>query len=191
MMKGSTFLFTCVAVATGIALFHIKYQVVSLEKDYTQTLEHIHDTQESIHVLRAEWAHLNDPRRLHDLSLKYLKIVPIQASQFIPMRRLAQNTKDYDQYALSQLISEVSDIAKHGDHTASQPRPTSPKLPPKNVPVSKQATVERSPKSHTQSPSTQSTYDPIGDLIDQNVRAVSYHPGVRGVHRARAAVRGA
>lgn len=159
MIKSSTFLFTCVAIATGIALFHIKYQVITLEKEYNQTHNRIYETQEAIHVLRAEWAHLNNPHRLHTLCEKYLKISPIQASQFIPMRKLAQNAKDYDQYALNQLISEVSDIAKHGQATQSLPTYTQRRK--KMEPTEK-------PKRHIRTKS-----DPIGDLIEQNIHTIS------------------
>lgn len=184
MMKGSTFVFTCVAVATGIALFHIKYQVVGLEKEYAQTLQHIYDTNEAMHVLRAEWAHLNDPRRLNDLSSKYLKIGPIQAAQFIPMRRLAQNTKDYDQYALNQLITEVAGIAKNGPKDASSARiKPSLQISHSKVDVSKPHAASSAKMAHSSphasKPKAALPHDVIGDLIDQNikmVRCVIAHP---------------
>lgn len=109
MFKRSTLFFACVAIGTGIALFHIKYQVLALEQEHTQTLKRIQETHESIHVLKAEWSHLNDPKRLQYLAQKHLNIGPIKGAQFIPMKMLATNESAYDQYALEQLISEVSD----------------------------------------------------------------------------------
>lgn len=108
MFKRSTLFFACVAIATGIALFHIKYQVVALEQEHKQTLVRIKETHESIHVLRAEWTHLNDPKRLQQLAEKHLNIGPIKATQFISMKMLAPSESAYDNYALDQLISEVA-----------------------------------------------------------------------------------
>lgn len=115
MFKRSTLFFACVAIGTGIALFHIKYQVIALEQETSQTKKRIQETHESIHVLKAEWSHLNDPKRLQHLAQKHLNIGPIKGSQFIPMKMLATDENAYDQYALEQLISEVSNTsAKSG-----------------------------------------------------------------------------
>lgn len=114
MLKRSTLFFVCIAIGTGIALFHIKYQVVVLEQEYKQTLTRIKETKEAIHVLKAEWTHLNDPKRLQALAAKYLSIDPIQSTQFIAMKTLAPSQVAYDQYALDQLIAEVADEALDG-----------------------------------------------------------------------------
>ena len=111
MLKRSTLFFACIAVGTGIALFHIKYQVIALEQEYKQTIARIKETHESIHVLRAEWTHLNDPKRLQVLAQKHLNIGPIQSSQFISLKALAPSQGAYDKYALDQLIAEVADNA--------------------------------------------------------------------------------
>ncbi len=111
MFRRSTLFFACIAVGVGIALFQVKYQVVSLEQEYTQTLARIKEAQEAIHVLKAEWTHLNDPKRLQALAQKHLNIGPIRSSQFISMKVLALNDGAYDKYALDQLISEVADVA--------------------------------------------------------------------------------
>ncbi|MBX9976978.1 MAG: hypothetical protein K2X98_01855 [Alphaproteobacteria bacterium] len=115
MFKRSTLFFACVAIATGMALFHIKYQVVALEQEHKQTASRIKETHESIHVLKAEWTHLNDPRRLQTLAQKHLNIGPIKSTQFISLKLLAPSDGAYDKFALDQLIAEVADVAM-GDH---------------------------------------------------------------------------
>ncbi len=107
MLKRSTLFFTCIAVGTGIGLFQVKYSVVSLEQEYGQTRKRTLEHLESIHILKAEWTHLNDPKRLRTLSEKHLGIGPIKPPQFIPMRALAPSQGSYDKYALDQLISDV------------------------------------------------------------------------------------
>jgi cell division protein FtsL len=111
MIRPSTLFFICVASGVGIALFHIKYQVSKLEQDYHQTQKRIKETKETIHILKAEWSHLNDPKRLQELATKYLNIVPIKSHQFISMKKLAPNEEAYDKFALDQLIAEVSNTA--------------------------------------------------------------------------------
>lgn len=114
MIKRSTLLFACIAVAVGMGLFHIKYQVVMLENEYKQTKERIQETNESIHILKAEWTHLNDPKRLQTLAQKHLGIGPMQSGQFISMKALAPSQHAYDKYALDQLIAEVVEDAAGG-----------------------------------------------------------------------------
>jgi hypothetical protein len=96
-------------VGTGIGLFHVKYSVVALEEEYIQTQKRTQETLESLHILKAEWTHLNDPKRLQPLAQKYLGIGPIKPAQFIPLRALSQSHSSYDKYALDQLISEATD----------------------------------------------------------------------------------
>lgn len=108
MIKRSTLFFACIAIGCSIALFQVKYQVVHLENEYKQTQSRIKENLESIHILKAEWTHLNDPKRLQMLAEKHLNIAPIKASQFIPLRALAPSSSAYDKFALDQLISELA-----------------------------------------------------------------------------------
>jgi len=114
MIRRSTLFFACIAIAVGMGLFHVKYQVVSIHQEHKQTLERIKETNESIHVLKAEWTHLNDPKRLQTLAQKHLGIGPIQSGQFISMKALAPSANAYDKYSLDQLISEVAETASGG-----------------------------------------------------------------------------
>ncbi|CAO5680646.1 MAG: hypothetical protein HEEMFOPI_00538 [Holosporales bacterium] len=72
MIRGSTATFTTIAMLVGIILFRLKYEVLALENTHLQIQRSIEETKESIHVLRAEWAHLTDPARIQKLSVKYL-----------------------------------------------------------------------------------------------------------------------
>ncbi|MBP9752356.1 MAG: hypothetical protein KBD31_00895 [Proteobacteria bacterium] len=72
MIKGTTLTFTVIAMLVGMILFRLKYEVLALENTHHQIQKSIEDTKESIHVLRAEWAHLTDPSRIQKLSAKYL-----------------------------------------------------------------------------------------------------------------------
>lgn len=91
MIKRPLFIFTVMASIVVIILFRVKYEVSALE-GVQKRLEHeINQSLESIHVLKAEWNHLNDPHRLQKLCAKYLPYLePIRSTQLITMEDMVQ-----------------------------------------------------------------------------------------------------
>lgn len=71
-MQSSTVLFAVISVVIGVVLFRVKYEVDHLAYEHKMISRNIRNTEETIHVLKAEWAHLNDPARIHSLVVKYL-----------------------------------------------------------------------------------------------------------------------
>jgi hypothetical protein len=117
-MRRSTIIFIFITAGVGLGLFQLKYQVMTLEQHHRQIRYAINQTKEAIHVLKAEWAHLNDPVSLQRLCTQYLSIAPIQGSQLVSfhkleksgseVRQLGEEEKaDYDQGALDQLVSTL------------------------------------------------------------------------------------
>ena len=82
------------SITTAVVMFHIKYQVVDLEKQLSHVHQEIFLSEESIHLLRSEWAYLNTPSRLQELSAKHLQMVPSQPIQLISMERFASLPSD-------------------------------------------------------------------------------------------------
>lgn len=80
-MQRSTFLFFLLAVVVGFVLFKVKYQVVEVEQKLAETLRQIEQEKGNIHILNAEWSHLNEPQRLQKLAEKYLDILPMKTEQ--------------------------------------------------------------------------------------------------------------
>ena len=80
-MHRSTILFFLLALLGGFILFKVKYEVVEIEQRLTQTEQQITREKETIHILKAEWSHLNEPQRLQKLAEKYLDITPIKTKQ--------------------------------------------------------------------------------------------------------------
>lgn len=68
-------------LASGYALFAIKYNVVAITKELASTKEQIASEQELITVLRAEWAYLNHPDRLNKLASKHLPLQQVSNDQ--------------------------------------------------------------------------------------------------------------
>lgn len=55
-----------------LGLFYIKHHVKELKKEIIATKQQLVDEKERLHVLEAEWAYLNDPKRLQQLVDHYL-----------------------------------------------------------------------------------------------------------------------
>lgn len=62
-------------------LFHIKYEVLAIEKSLSSVRDKISATTEDITTLRAEWAYLSHPKRVKELSTKYLSAQPMERAQ--------------------------------------------------------------------------------------------------------------
>ena len=71
-----------IAGAAGV-LFHVSYDVTSLEDDLSALNRDIVREQEAIRVLRAEWSYLNQPERLRNLAEELTSLVPIAPAQVI------------------------------------------------------------------------------------------------------------
>lgn len=71
------------AALAGGALFHIAFQVSALEDRLALLNDEIRAERDTIHVLRAEWTHLNQPERLADLSVRYLGMAPVTVASVV------------------------------------------------------------------------------------------------------------
>ena len=89
-MQRSTLFFGIFALALGFILLKVKHEVLKSEQDLFKTIAHINQEKETLHILKAEWTHLNEPQRLKKLAMKYLDIQPIKKGQlaaiFSPMK---------------------------------------------------------------------------------------------------------
>ncbi len=82
MIRRSTLFTTVLAASTGLALFVVKYQVQDLEDTLTQINREIASNRQAVHVLKAEWSHLNEPNRLRFLAARHLDLGPLENAQF-------------------------------------------------------------------------------------------------------------
>ena len=72
------------AAAASLGLYQIKYKIQSLKQDLAGIQDEVWIEQDSVHVLEAEWAYLNRPQRLAQLSDKYLSFLrPVSPSQIV------------------------------------------------------------------------------------------------------------
>ena len=88
MLRLGTLFWIALAVIAGYATIQFKYDVQALERELTQLDGKILRHQEAIHVLKAEWAYLNEPARLERLSRRYLDLSPVRGSQILDLASL-------------------------------------------------------------------------------------------------------
>ncbi|HTR83605.1 MAG TPA: hypothetical protein VMI56_03935 [Reyranella sp.] len=76
------------AVATAVGLFVVKYKVQDLEEKIDRTNQKIVASQEATHILRIEYAHLNEAERIERLSKKFLKLDQAEIKQVVRLDSL-------------------------------------------------------------------------------------------------------
>ncbi len=83
MMRAATLLWALLATVAGAGLFLLKYQVQAEERHLKEVRKDIVGTEQSIHVLKAEWSYLNDPLRLREQAERHLAMHPMRANQMV------------------------------------------------------------------------------------------------------------
>ena len=76
------------AVATAVGLFGVKYRVQDLEEKIDRTNQKIIESQQATHILKVEWAHLNEAERIEKLAQKYLKLEQAGIKQVVRLDTL-------------------------------------------------------------------------------------------------------
>lgn len=76
------------AVATAIGLFTVKYRVQDLEEKIDRTNQKIIGSQQATHILKVEWAHLNEAERIEKLAQKHLKLEQASIKQVTRLESL-------------------------------------------------------------------------------------------------------
>ncbi len=90
MFRNTTVLFAMVVGVLVVALFMLKHQVRALEEQLAHINRQIGDEQQQIHVLKAEWSHLNDPARLKELAKRHLNLEPVDLAHMIRLSKVAE-----------------------------------------------------------------------------------------------------
>jgi hypothetical protein len=101
-------LFILFITLLGGALFRIKYAVADLEGLHKTLRRDLLKKNEELHILKAEWAYLNEPSRLKELAQKYLSLQPINGEQLIPFEKFQNsNLGEYDRKELEKVLGQA------------------------------------------------------------------------------------
>ena len=85
---GFNLLCLLIAVASGVGMFMLKYKVIEKEEELSKLHRQIAFDKREIHMLKGDWASLNDPERLRALIAEQTNFKPVSASQIIEAGRV-------------------------------------------------------------------------------------------------------
>ena len=145
------------AVATAVGLFTVKYKVQDLEEKIDRTNQKIIESQQATHILRIEWAHLNEAERIERLAVKHLQLEPASIKQVIRLDSLKPDSSPRRDPPLPSPPRTGNDVpssslpgggrvaAEAGSPSpASAPHParsSGPTTPPRPAPIQEPATT--------------------------------------------------
>jgi len=107
-MRNVTLVLFLAAAAMGVLLFKVKYEVIDLESELNQVNRDIVSHQEAIHVLKAEWAHLNEPARLKRQAREMLDLRPMGPEQLGSFSDLPRRSEQTDPNALPTSVEGLT-----------------------------------------------------------------------------------
>ncbi|PHS78502.1 MAG: cell division protein FtsL [Rhodospirillaceae bacterium] len=101
-LRHTTALFLVLAGGLSMVLFSVKYQVHDLEAEHQRLVLELDDERRALHVLRAEWANLNDPKRIKKLAEQHLgmqamrpnQVMSLEGLQTLPVREIISPTAE-------------------------------------------------------------------------------------------------
>ncbi len=106
MIRLAMILITLLAASLSLTLFVVKYQVQDLEGELVQYNRAITEDRQAIHVLKAEWNHLNQPSRLRQLAERYLGMAVIEPGQMGTAIEFFPEPVPLDAYSASAVTIE-------------------------------------------------------------------------------------
>ena len=96
----------------GFGMFVMKNQVQNLENELASINRNIEEDVKTIHILKAEWSHLNNPSRLRALATKHISLNQVKAEQIINYSALPF---DYEQGASGRRLLARKNISNQAE----------------------------------------------------------------------------
>lgn len=88
MINRGLLFWSIVAIGTAVGLFAVKYRVQDLEEQIDRTNQKIVDSQQATHILKIEWAHLNEAERIEHLAQAHLDLQQASIKQVVRLDSL-------------------------------------------------------------------------------------------------------
>ncbi len=83
MIRPLTCICMLLAGGSGLYLYQSKHRALMLDREIARTMKQAEIARERITALRTEWALLNEPERLAELSRQHLGLRTLQPTQFV------------------------------------------------------------------------------------------------------------
>ena len=128
MMRVATLLWAVLAAVAGTGLFMLKYEVQAQEQRLADLHKDIVETEESIHVLKAEWSYLNEPMRLREETERNLGMHPLKPGQIASIDSIAMAGPSEPTAPATNGLAAVASNPPAPTTVAPTPRPADPKL---------------------------------------------------------------
>ena len=74
-------------ITLAFVIYELKYESRALEQRVADVRQSIRTERDAVAVLRAEWSHLNRPKRIERLARKHLGLKPLKASQYLTAKQ--------------------------------------------------------------------------------------------------------
>ncbi|MFI5030945.1 MAG: hypothetical protein ACHQPH_09625 [Reyranellales bacterium] len=140
------------AVATAIGLFAVKYRVQDLEEQIDRTNQKIIESQQATHILKIEWAHLNEAERIERLAQKYLNLQQASISQVARLDTLKSDSGPVASAKPDSPSTKAADQQRRDSPLPSPPR-TGNDVPSSSVPGGGRVSAEAGSPSPASAPS--------------------------------------
>ena len=128
MIRAATIVWTTLAGCVGFGLFQLKHEVQALEDELFRLNRQILAEQQQTHVLKAEWAYINQPERLEALARRHLDLTPMRPQQIGDVAALpARNAGDA---AATLPVAAPRPVVSPPTGPAASPAPRPPAAPP-------------------------------------------------------------
>ena len=144
------------AVATAVGLFSVKYKVQDLEEQIDRTNQKIIESQQATHILKIEWAYLNEAERIERLAQKYLNLQQASIGQVARLDTLKPDSGKPDSGVVASAkpsISTKADQQRRDSPLPSPPR-TGNDVPSSSVPGGGRVSAEAGSPSPASAPSS-------------------------------------
>ena len=159
-------------VASGLYVYSEKHAAASLDRQIAHAFEATVAAHQQSNLLRAEWALLNNPDRLHPFADRYLSLQPLSAGQFVKFAdlhsRLPKILYGPPMPATDDDAGAPPIVTKHLLAMAEAPAPAEP-APDAPAPVM-QAQLVQAQVGQAQVVQAGAPADQPGDMPDQPAR---------------------
>ena len=75
-------------IVASLMLYHTSDRVNALDRQLRSLNQQIADEQKSLHILKAEWVYLANPRRVEDVAKRHLAVGPTTPARVVAMRNI-------------------------------------------------------------------------------------------------------